>query len=350
MFTRRTVFIVGAGASKEANFPMGSELMGIIGRKVDIRFDDGWTQSKGDNRISDAVKSVVNAIGHRNDPNPHYAAGRAIAGAMSQAISIDNYLHTHSNDVLVVQMGKLGIAASILEAEAKCLLKIDRKRTDSFSFEGVKDTWFNVFFQMAHEGVQRESLIDIFKNVSFITFNYDRCIEHYLAHAISNYYRVPLPDAEEIVSETLRIEHPYGQVGRLPWQHPTTASPVPFGYDFRPIDLPSLSDQIRTFTERVDDDNMLGRMHRQIAEAEVVVYLGFSYGEMNMQLMTVEDVGLRTVFGTTLGISAPNKKVIEMDVRASMSASNAITINRALYDDLTCTSFLRDYGRPILRG
>ncbi len=350
MFTRRTVFIVGAGASREVNFPVGTDLMVNIARKLDIRFDDGWTMSNGDKRISEAVKTIVSATGQRADSNPHYAAGRAISGAMSQAISIDNYLHTHSSDRLVVQMGKLGIAASILEAEASCLLKVDGSKNEAFSFEPIKHTWFSVFFQMLHEGVQREKLEGIFKNVSFITFNYDRCIEHYLAHSISNYYRIPLPEAEGIIAQSLQIEHPYGQVGRLPWQPASTSSMMDFGHDFRGADLPHLAEQIRTFTERVDDDDMMERLHRQIAEAEVVVYLGFSYGEMNMQLMTVKEAGLRTVFGTTLGISAPNKKIIETDVRASMGSLDVVAVNRAYYDDLTCGEFLRSYGKPIMRG
>ncbi len=350
MFTRRTLFIVGAGASREVNFPVGTDLMGIIAGKLDIRFNDDWTVSRGDKRISEAVNTILPTMWPEVDPNPLYDAGRAISGAMSQAISIDNYLHTHSTDSLVVQMGKLGIAASILEAEANCLLNVDLSRDQSFGFDLVKNTWFSAFFQMLHEGVQRENLVDIFKNVSFITFNYDRCIEHYLAHAISNYYRVPLADAEAIVTETLRIEHPYGQVGRLPWQRSSTSSMMSFGYDFRGADLPHLAEQIRTFTERVDDDDMMERLHRQIAEAEVVIYLGFSYGEMNMQLMTVKEAGLRTVFGTTLGMSAPNKKVIEMDVRAAMGHADVATVNHAYYDDLTCVDFLRSYGKLIMRG
>jgi hypothetical protein len=348
MFKRRTVFIVGAGASREVNFPMGAELTGIIASKLNIQYADGWRQSNGDAKIVDAVKAMLSADGER-DPNPHFNAGRAISGAMSQAISIDNYLHTHSNDRFIVQMGKLGIASSILEAEAKSLLKPDPMRNDSFSFDRVKDTWFNAFFQMLHEGVQRELLPDIFANVSFITFNYDRCIEHYLAHAISNYYRVPLTEAEEIVGGSLRIVHPYGQVGRLPWQRPRSDQPIRFGHDFRGVDLVSLSEQIRTFTERVDDEDMLHRMHEQIEEAEVVVYLGFSYNEMNMQLMAVQHAGQRKVFGTTYGMSAPAKTVIDIDVRASMRGSIG-TITDASFADLKCADFLRDYSRPILRG
>jgi hypothetical protein len=123
-----------------------------------------------------------------------------------------------------------------------------------------------------------------------------------------------------------------------------------FGHDFHGADLPHLAEQIRTFTERVDDDDMMDRLHRQIAQAEVVVYLGFSYGEMNMQLMTVKEAGIRNVFGTTLGISAPNKKIIETDVLTSMGGVDVATVNRAYYDDLTCAEFLRSYGKPIMRG
>jgi hypothetical protein len=71
---------------------------------------------------------------------------------------------------------------------------------------------------------------------------------------------------------------------------------------------------------------------------------------MNMQLMTVKEAGLRTVFGTTLGISAPNKKIIATDVQASMGGLDVVSVDRAYYDDLTCSEFLRSYGKPIMRG
>lgn len=325
---------------------MGAELKGTIANKLDIQHQDGYSLSKGDTRIVSAVLHLLQKE-QRQDPNPHFNAGRAIAGAMGQAISIDNYLHAHATDSVVVQMGKLGIASSILEAEARSLLAIKPDRREPFSFSGTVDTWYNVFFQMLTEGVQRDDLGGIFSNVSFITFNYDRCIEHYLVHALSNYYRLPDSEAEELV-RMLCIEHPYGQVGRLPWQIPHGS--VSFGKSFHAQELPVIAEQIRTFTERVENDAMLARMHRLLIEAEVVVYLGFSYGDMNMELLSLDERGVqRSVFGTSFGLSAPNKTAIERDIVNSMGPERAVVESLELAD-LKCADFLSAYWKPIMRG
>ncbi len=41
MFHRRTLFVLGAGASAEAEMPIGSKLGATIGKKMDIRFEFG---------------------------------------------------------------------------------------------------------------------------------------------------------------------------------------------------------------------------------------------------------------------------------------------------------------------
>jgi hypothetical protein len=47
MFKRRTLFVLGAGASAEVGLPLGSQLANTIGTKVDIRFEEFGTKSVG---------------------------------------------------------------------------------------------------------------------------------------------------------------------------------------------------------------------------------------------------------------------------------------------------------------
>ncbi|RWM69888.1 MAG: hypothetical protein E5X83_22425 [Mesorhizobium sp.] len=323
---------------------MGSELTAIIAKKLHIGSSSGWELTSGDKKIIAAIQYHMGQKGER-DGNPYYAAGRAIAAGMTQAISIDNFLHAHADDDLVTWMGKLGIAASILEAERSSKLAVNRER-DTVDLGAVSDTWFTPFFQILTEGVQRSALDGIFDNIAFITFNYDRCIEHYLVHAIANYFRIDSKDAQALVSH-LRIEHPYGQVGRMSWQSPSGSTS--FGSEFHGQQLPAIAEQIRTFTERVEDGDMLRRARRLITEAEVVVYLGFSYGDMNMELLSVDHAGERAAFGTSYGISAPNRKMIERDIANSMGPDQDVVKFLELAD-MTCVDFLRSYWKPIIHG
>lgn len=344
MFERKTVFIAGAGASREVDFPMGAELTDVIAKKLHMGSTNGWQVDFGDRKVIAAIESDVRKKGEI-DINPYYAAGRTIAIGMKQAISIDNYLHAHADNEIITWVGKLGIAASILEAEQNSRLATSRDR-DALDIGVVAGSWYATFFQMLTEGVQRSAINGIFDNVSFITFNYDRCIEHYLVHAISNYFQIDQQEAQALV-QNLRIEHLYGQVGRLPWQVPRGSTA--FGKEFRGQDLPEIASQIRTFTERVDDKDMIQRARQLISDAEVIIYLGFSYGDMNMEILSVEEAKDRAVFGTSYGVAAPNKKVIEREVVNSMGPNPDVILSLDLAD-MTCSDFLRAYWKPIMRG
>lgn len=338
VFTQKTVFVVGAGASYEARLPVGSGLTSIIAEKVNIAFGD-WAQVSGDKIIQAAIANFAQSD-QQHTAQQYYTAGRTIAAGMIQAISIDNYLHAHADNSALTWVGKVGIAASILEAEQRSLLVESRGRID---LAGVANTWYYTFFQMLTEGVRRSALEDIFENVSFITFNYDRCIEHFLVHALANYFSVSNGTAEELVNQ-LTIEHPYGQVGKLPWQ--LANSPTIFGQGLYGPELPDIAAQIRTFTERIDDQALLQKMRGLLSEAEVIVFLGFSFGDMNMDLLATPASNARVMFGTAFGLSDQNIFV----TRRQLIDSFGPMARQARLPKLTCNEFLRGYWKPILRA
>ncbi len=76
------------------------------------------------------------------------------------------------------------------------------------------------------------------------------------------------------LTKVLKVFYPCGQAGRLPWRG--GANSIGFGAEISPRAIPLIANQIRTFTERVDDDAMLDEMRGYIEEAEQVIYLGFS--------------------------------------------------------------------------
>jgi hypothetical protein len=77
------------------------------------------------------------------------------------------------------------------------------------------------------EGVLRLDVKSVLRNVRFIIFNYDQFVEHFLAHALAAYYKLGLWEAHDIVADA-EFAHPYGVVGRLPWQSDSGGS-IPFG-------------------------------------------------------------------------------------------------------------------------
>ncbi|KAB0679231.1 hypothetical protein [Aureimonas leprariae] len=339
MFKRKTVFIVGAGGSKEVHFPVGGELKYTIAGKVNFSFADGFNLSSGDRKIYSAIRSREQA-GIR-DFNPWWTAGRMISAAMPQASSIDNFLHTHSKKPEIVEVGKLAIAASILEAEKSSPLYIDTRRRADLDFQGLPTTWHTIFVEMLAEYADADNLDAIFDNVSFITFNYDRCIEHYVAEALRNYFLIHQEQAYELASK-MRIFHPYGQVGRLPW--PRNADGIPFGVDLHPPHLLNLATQIRTFTERIEDHAMLEAMKDTLAEAELVVCIGFAYAPMNLDLLSLmgSERSVGRVLGSCLGMSSPNQLAAADAVRLAFRTSNVQLVH------LSGLQLLADYRADIM--
>lgn len=63
---KKTVVIVGAGASREAGLPIGSELKKEIAKALDIRCEDRSRMVSGDNCMFQAFLEKVS-----NDPDPN---------------------------------------------------------------------------------------------------------------------------------------------------------------------------------------------------------------------------------------------------------------------------------------
>ena len=68
---KNTVFVIGAGASKEAHLPTGKELKSDISMLLDIRFDEfGHRLESGDYKVMEALRLYVKrSDGNRGNIN-----------------------------------------------------------------------------------------------------------------------------------------------------------------------------------------------------------------------------------------------------------------------------------------
>jgi hypothetical protein len=133
---------------------------------------------------------MAHALKTGEDVNSYLHEARKICDAMPQAISIDNYIDAHSMNPNLVLCGKLGIARSIVEAERNSKLYTDIG--SRFDQKRALNTWYLPFFQILTESVLRTECDEIFDNVSFVIFNYDRCWSIiYIMH-----YRLIMPSPQ----------------------------------------------------------------------------------------------------------------------------------------------------------
>ena len=340
-----TTFIVGAGASKEVNLPTGYELKRDIASLLDIRFDH-WNQESGDHVITNALRHIVRQPDGRNgDINPYLHEAWHIRDALPLAISIDNFIDSQRENENIALCGKLAITRAILKAERNSLLYFEPARRESeLSYSSLEDTWYLPFFQLLTENCEKSDLVERFSAVTLIIFNYDRCIEHFIFNALKNYYRINDQEAAVVVS-ALNIYHPYGSVGKLPWQ--SGAVSIVFGENPSPEELLASSEKIRTFTEGTDpEESEILAIRQHMRKARRVVFLGFAFHRLNMQLISPNGRGEGQepprCFATTLGISDSDKGVIQNQIR-NLYQDNL----NAQMANVKCSEFFAEFWRSL---
>ena len=342
---RKTVFVIGAGASKEANLPTGLELKSKIAQLLDIRFEH-YQQKSGDETITQALRLIVrDENGRDGDINPYRNEACHISEAMPQAISIDNFIDTHRENPKIALCGKLAIVQSILQAENKSLLYFDKfKNVSKLNFKSLEKTWYSSFFQLLTENCAKNELKARFETITLIIFNYDRCIEHYLLHALQNYYKINQSESAEIVKH-INIYHPYGHVGHLPWMQ--TKDSMEFGELPSGQTLLTLANQIKTFAEGMDPDaSDILEIKQHMAKVSHLVFLGFAFHKLNMKLLVptsnVKGFNVIRCFATTYQLSQSNKEAISEKISSLYSAEVGIKMA-----DLQCNLFFNEYKNSL---
>ena len=186
MRAAKTVFIVGAGASAEAGLPFGEMFLGELSSKLNFQIRDGsLVPGFGDEDILDAIQQYAR---DREGINGYLAAARRIREGPSFSKSIDTFLDAHRSDQRIQLLGKLAIAKTILEQEQSSCLSIPEGSRDFRDANEVTRSWYAELAKVLNDGISRDRVNSIFSKVSFIVFNYDRCVEYYLEQSIRRHY------------------------------------------------------------------------------------------------------------------------------------------------------------------
>jgi SIR2-like domain len=346
----KTLFVLGAGASKEIGLPTGYELKHNLASRLDIRFKDGFAQTSGDFAITDVLRHVVQSQNSQNrNINPYLHKAWQMVSALPQAISIDNYIDA-LEDPDIELLGKIAIAREIIESEKNSLVYFKNRDDMPEMIKRVKDTNYHGIFQLLSEGFRKSNFESMFENVAFISFNYDRSVEWYLHNAVLNFFGIDEREAASAVSK-IRIIHPYGTLGELPLVQPQSAS-IPYGGNYRD-NIAQIANGLRTFTEQIADDKITSAIEAEVTSAHHIVFLGFGFHDINMRtLATQKKTVLRHVFGTALGVSKSDIEAIGdtiVQCFASGSENQAFQQVRRidLRSDLKCASVFAEYARSL---
>lgn len=299
MITTRTTFIIGAGAASELAMPTNDELLLKIGQSLEFSRLGTPTQSRDTALLAHYFTALATARGH--DQATAFKAAERLRLAARLARSVDAVLDQHDADPLVVACGKLTLIHFMCQAEAKSILRLTPRVSGDLPIQGT-ESWLYQFGQLVTNGVPLSRVDSCLDAVSVISFCYDRSVEHFMPHALMMAFGMPFDEAQQLVSERLRIVHPYGTLGRLPWQSGSNAV-LEWGVEM-PGDVLSLVPGIRTGTQTMADAALIAAMQAVVADSQRLVMLGFGYSPLNLEMLAAQPLPAATeVLATTFGLN-----------------------------------------------
>ncbi|MBU1701628.1 MAG: hypothetical protein KJ970_19655 [Candidatus Eisenbacteria bacterium] len=348
MVGNNTVIVIGAGASKEANLPTGVELKQRIINILNFDFDITRLLKSGDPRVYEALRLMVRqGTPESSSMSQLIEAALRIRDALPVAMSIDSFIENHKGNKAIETCGKLSIVRSILEAERKSLLFVDAGGASrTLDLHGFKNTWFEPFLQLLTERCVAEKLKDRLSNIRLIIFNYDRCVEQFLYHALQIYYGISPGEAGELICG-MEIYHPYGKVGELPWYGKKDA--IEFGAEPDAKDLVKLANKIKTYTEGTNPESSdILKIREGMKDADFVIFLGYAFHIQNLDLIYPAEgkhinAGNVCYFATAKSISSHDRGVVvkELVKRGGANRENIILV------DNTCFELFRKHWRSL---
>ena len=278
MIKTKTLFILGAGASKPFGYPTGDELRHQI--LFSVAHDDG----------------IVKAYNTENDPmveSMHRKSFNEFKQQFERSgdYSIDSFLE-HRPEFM--DIGKIFIAKVLISYE------------QDNSLRKAKDNWY--MYLLDRIKAPFGELCN--NNISFITFNYDRSLEYFLFEAIKSKSGRGASECAEKMKH-FPIVHLYGQLDPLPWQE---ADGKEYSSDNNILDrLIAAPKNIKLMNNErdVEKSEYFQKAYRLIEDAKRIFFLGFSFDETNLgRLRLMPMKNSKQIFATVRGVDPTKLKWI----------------------------------------
>jgi hypothetical protein len=276
--TSPKTLVLGAGASYAYGFPLGSKL-----RQRILTLPDSTAKKAG------IIRERTEKRDRRNFA--HFQTNFL----HSQMYSIDAFLGRRPE---FGEIGKKFIAAILLQCENSDLL---------FREEPERDHWYQYLFNQL---AQREWDDLTFDDLSVVTFNYDRSLEHFLYVTLQSTYGKSTHDVSEKL-KTLRIIHVYGSLcDALP------GAPGYLHYDGE-LDIDKVeaaAEGLLVIPEGRIDSPTLVQARKALSEADSICFLGFGFDAANVERLAEDDACAmwqlrpnghtqRNIVGTCMGMT-----------------------------------------------
>ena len=317
------VFIIGAGGSFPYGFPLGIDLYDNICGHFPYYVQNYLEENQGTVR---GINTHLMNIAHEFSKQLR----------STNNVSIDKYLNINTS---FYDEGILAIISEIFNCEKQSLLppNVDNKYK--------KNDWYSYLYQKMIQGLNTiDDILSINKNkISFITFNYDRSLEHYLFNTLYGLVKNAGVQKKQFAEIFCKIPfiHVFGNIGNLPWQKGEYSNNlyyskewVEYGSEIKDVDPISVAqhikDKIQIMYEKRQDNLEINNAKELILNADRILFLGFGYDEQNLEILDLPELlKNKQVFGTAfnatdneivhirnllnLKMSSPKSKIYSFD-------------------------------------
>jgi hypothetical protein len=292
MIRSPTVLILGAGASVPFGFPSGRKLRDEVCTAL-------YRAPRND------FRSILMDCGYNSQHI--YDFGKDLH--LSMQPSVDAFLEKRLE---YVEVGKTAMACALIPCERPYRLLQD---------------WYEYLFN------QMGDTLEDFRNsqLSVITFNYDRSLEHFLFVALKHSYGL----SDEECCEQLKavsIVHVYGTLGgRLYYEEESR----PYDNEVTLDAVKRCASTIRVLHEGTIDDPELAVAHKLLNAAGVICFLGFGYHRVNIERLRFDLLPKgKDVLGSAHEITPEEQKRIKRYLPYSIKMG---------FNNETALEFLREY-------
>jgi len=271
MIKRESVFILGAGASRPFGYPTGRQLREKI--LEDLKDPESLNLAKDSNEYLERVVRFqrFEEMGFKKKDVLSFrdAFNRSIR------YSIDAFLEDRDE---FIPLGKRAIADILIPCEDEEVL---------FNTDDAKiRNWFAYLINKL-----KSNISNFLENkISFITFNYDRSLEHFLYNHFVNAFKTTQEEVIKLISK-IPIIHVYGKMNDLDWQSPEGRA---YSVKYNSQELSKAAEKISIVSEKnldIESSPDFKHAHQLLEKARNVYFLGFGYDENNLNRLKLNQPG-----------------------------------------------------------
>lgn len=301
----RITFVLGAGASQPFGYPLGNDLknqiLSRLGEKGEI-YDSLVAAGNAPQEIKEFQKSLFRA----------------------DYETIDQFIGAHKRNPHIQRLCKQAIVLSIARCE------------NDTSLFNAGWHWYKRlidFMRRRPDLLNRDAL-------SFVTYNYDRSVEHYLYETVS---RGGGDFSENFLSDFFQNNflHVHGSIGPLPWQ------PTSDQIKTRDYGAPVHADDVRSVAQNIitpDEESGIPRQWKdRLVSSDIILITGFGYHPKNLEKIGFQDLARQAELGRCR-ILASTYQLVEERIAFLRQFPSVIRIDRL--DANNCVGqFLDNFDR-----